>query len=223
LTYAADTIVIYSSQLYIALKSVPAGTALINTAYWQPSSWSAQLAQDINLSTVPNVIARAGISGTESFGLLTLSVKNTDAAEAGNKLSVLPGLVGNIFDSQGWQTFVYTQTILSPISVAYAGFGSTVNIDTSAATLTVGAPRGNLYRPTVFDNSNTYFDSKTTIFNGPLIQSGAVYSYDYFASADDSATNPGKFAFGQQIYGSTVSELDQFGSYVDWQSQWRAR
>ena len=216
LTYSANTIVIYSSQLWIALQSVPVGTALTTGVYWQPSSWSAQLAQDINNSTVPNVIARAGISGTENFGLLTVSVKNTDAAVAGNKLSVLPGLVGDIFNSQGWQTFVYTQTIVSPYAVAYAGFGSTVNIDTSAATLTVGAPRGNLYRPTTFDAGQTYFDSKTTIFNGPLIQSGAVYTYDYFASDNDSAANPGKFAFGQQIYGASVSELDQFGSAIDY-------
>ena len=49
-----------------------------------------------------------------------------------------------------------------------------------------------------------------------MIQSGAVYTYDYFASDNDSAANPGKFAFGQQIYGASVSELDQFGSAIDY-------
>ena len=215
-SYTTGTIVINSSSLYVAIKAVPAGTSLSDTTYWQPSSWAAQLAYNINNSTVPNVIARAGVSGTQSFGLLTVSVQNTDAAVAGNKLTVLPGLVGNIFSSLGFETFVYTQTITSPYPVAYAGFGSAVNIDTKALTLTVGAPRANLYRPTTFDAGDTYFDSKTTTFSGPLIQSGAVYTYDYFASAESSAANPGKFAFGQQVYDQTVSELDQYGTSVDY-------
>ena len=216
LTYTVGAIVINGSDLYVAVKAVPAGTALSNTTYWQSSSWAAQLAQDINNSTVPNVIARAGALGTQTFGLLTVSVKNTDAAVAGNKLTVLPGLIGDIFDSLGFETFVYTQTITSPYPVAYAAFGSTVNIDTTALTLTVGAPRGNLYRPTTFDAGLTYFDSKTTIFNGPLIQSGAVYTYDYFASSESSVSNPGKFAFGQQVYNNTVGELDQYGTSIDY-------
>ena len=217
LTYTVDSIVEYSSNLYIAVQAVPAGTNLSNTTYWQPSSWSAVLAQDINTSTVPNVIAYAGsVPGTQTFGLLTVSVKNTDAAVTGNKLTVLPGLVGNIFTSLGFETYAYTQTIESPYPVAYAGFGSDVNIDNSSLVLTVGAPRGNLYRPTTFDAGLTYFDSKTTRFNGPLIQSGAVYTYDYFASSESSVTNPGKFAFGLQVYDQTVGELDQYGTAVDY-------
>ena len=217
LTYTIGTIVEYNQGLWIAIKAVPTGTALTDTTYWQPSSWAAVLAQDINNSTVPNVIAYAGaVSGTATFGLLTVSVKNTDAATAGNKLTVLPGLIGNIFDSLGFETFVYTQTITSPYPVAYAAFGSDVNIDNTSLVLTVGAPRGNIYRPTTFDGGATYFDSKTTIFNGPLIQSGAVYTYDYFASDNESVTNPGKFAFGLQIYDQTVTELDQYGTSVDY-------
>jgi hypothetical protein len=217
LTYTIGTIVEYNQGLWIAIRAVPIGTALSDTAYWQPSSWGAVLAQDINSSTVPNVIAYAGaVPGTQTFGLLTISVKNTDAAIPGNKLSVLPGLIGNIFQSLVFETFVYTQTINSPYPVAYAGFGGAVNIDTSALTLTVGAPRGNLYRPTTFDAGLTYFDSKTTIFNGPLIQSGAVYTYDYFASAESSVTNPGKFAFGQQVYDNTVSNLDQYVTSIEY-------
>ena len=217
LTYTVGTIVTYSSNLYIAIKPVPTGTSLSDTAYWQLSSWAAVLAQDINNSTVPNVMAYVGSTpGTQNFGLLTISVKNTDAAVTGNKLTVLPGLIGNIFTSMGFETFVYTQTITSPYPVAYAGFGSDVNIDNTSLVLTVGAPRGNTYRPNTFDGGTTYFDSKTTTFNGPLIQSGAVYTYDYFASADGSVANPGKFAFGLQVYDQTVSELDQYGTAVDY-------
>jgi hypothetical protein len=52
------------------------------------------LAQDINASGISNVIARAGTAGTSSYGLLTISVKNILAAEEGNRLTVLPGLIG---------------------------------------------------------------------------------------------------------------------------------
>ena len=217
LTYTVDTIVTYSSDLWVSIRPVPTGVSLTDTTYWQPSSWSALLAQDINNSTVPNVFAFAGaVPDSDTFGLLTVSVQNSDAAAAGNKLTVLPGLVGNIFGSLGFETFVYTQTIESPYPAAYAGFGSAVKIDTSALTLTVGAPRGNLYRPNTFDGGDTYFDSKTTTFSGPLIQSGAVYTYDYFASANSSATNPGKFAFGQQVYDQSIQQLYQYGASVDY-------
>ena len=217
LTYTVGTIVTYSSSLYIAIKPIPAGTALSNTTYWQPSSWAAVLAKDINTSTVPNVTAYTGVSGTETFGLLTVSIKNNAAAVVGNKLTVLPGLIGDIFESMVFETYVYTQTITSPYPVAYAAFGSAVNIDSvNATTLSVGAPRGNLYRPTTFDNGNTYFDSNTTTFSGPLIQSGVVYTYDYFASSDGSVSNPGTFAFGQQVYDQKVQPLDQFGTAIDY-------
>ena len=216
-TWAKNTIVKNGSDLYVAVAAVPVNTAITNTTYWQPSSWAAVLAQDINSSTVPNVTASAGVSDTAEFGLLTVQVKNTNSAVSGNKVNVLPGQIGTIFSSMGFATFVYTQTISSPAPLAYANFGSAVNIDTlTATTLSVGAPNGTLYRPNTFDASSTYFDGKATTFNGPLVQSGVVYTYDYFASANETASNPGKFAFGQQVRNSTIATLDAYGTAVDY-------
>ena len=215
-TYAKDDIVQNASALYIAIRAVPAGTAITNTTYWQTSGWPAVLAQDINASGISNVVATAGTAGTSNYGLLTISVKNLLAAEEGNRLTVLPGLIGTVFQSLVFDTFAYTQTITSPAPVINAGFGAAVNIDTSALTLTVGAPSGNLYRPNTFDEGTTYFDSRTTTFNGPLYQSGVVYTYDYLSSASDSLSDPGKFVFGQQIYDQRVQELDQFGTAVSY-------
>jgi hypothetical protein len=214
--YAKDDIVEYAQALYIALRIVPAGTALTNTTYWQLSSWPAVLAQDINASGIANIIATVGTAGTSNYSLLTISVKNILASEEGNRLTVLPGLIGTVFQSLGFNTFVYTQTITSPAPAINAGFGTAINIDTSALTLTVGAPSGNLYRPNIFDAGTTYFDSRTTTFNGPLYQSGAVYTYDYLSSASDSVSDPGKFVFGQQIYDQRVRALDQFGTSVSY-------
>jgi len=215
-TYTVDTIVDYGLSLYISIRSVPTGTALDNTTYWQPSSWTAVLAQDINNSGIDNVVAAAGAAGTANYGLITIGVKNVLAADAGNRLTVLPGLIGTMFQSLVFETFAYTQTIESPAPAAYAGFGSAVNIDTFATTLTVGAPRGNLYRPNTFDAGTTYFDSRTTTISGPLTQSGVAYTYDYLPSSSDSVGNPGKFAFGQQIYDQRVQELDLFGTSIDY-------
>jgi len=216
LTYTVDTIVDYGLSLYISVRPVPTGTALTNTTYWQPSSWTAVLAQDINNAGIDNVVAVAGVAGTANYGLITIGVKNMLAADASNRLTVLPGLIGTTFQRLVFETFAYTQTIESPAPVAYAGFGSAVNIDSFATTLTVGAPRGNLYRPNTFDAGTTYFDSRTTTISGPLVQSGVAYTYDYLPSASDLASNPGKFAFGQQIYDQRVQELDLFGTSIDY-------
>ena len=216
-SWTKNTIVKNGADLYVAVAAVPVNTAITNTTYWQPSSWAAVLAQNINSSTVPNVTAFAGVSGTANFGLLTVQVKDATSAVSGNKLTVLPGQIGTIFSSMGFETFVYTQTITSPAPLAYANFGSAVNIDTLAATtLSVGAPNATLYRPNTFDAGTTYFDGKATTFNGPLVQSGAVYTYDYFASAGETASNPGKFAFGQQVRNSTIATLDRYGTAIDY-------
>jgi len=170
-----------------------------------------RLAQSIT-ETVPNVVASV------SNGYLTIAVKNSASAAPGNKLQVAPGSVGTAFTTIGFNTFVYTQSIYSPYPVDFAGFGTSISIDDSAANLVVGAPRGTLYLITIFDDGTTDFDENSTIFFSEVVQSGAVYTYDYLPSADESAANPGKFAFGLQITDSNVYPYDVFGasvSYVD--------
>ena len=216
LAWPINSIVEYDLGVYRATKIVPVGIAITNTAYWQQSTWVASLVNDINSSGIANIIASTGLLGTSGFGLLTVSVKNLVAAEEGNRLTVLPGLIGDMFQRLGFNTFAYTQTITSPSPVLNANFGYALNIDTSALTLTVGAPAGNLYRPNTFDKGKTYFDGRTTTFSGPLYQSGAVYTYDYLRSASDSVSNPGKFVFGQQIYDQRVRELDRYGISVSY-------
>ena len=214
--WSANSLVQDTGIIYQSIRAVPVGITIDNVSYWKQSNWIAVLANDINTSGIANVIARTGAAGTAAFGLLTVSVKNVLAADPTNRLTVLPGLTGTIFQTLGFNTYAYTQTITSPAPSINANFGSALNIDTSATTLTVGAPGGNLYRPNTFDQGTTYFDGRTTTFNGPLYQSGVVYTYDYLRSASDSVRDPGKFAFGQQIYDQRVRELDQFGTAIDY-------
>jgi len=215
-SWPINSVVQDSGMIYQSIRPVPVGITLNNAYYWKQSNWMTALVDSINASGIANVIASTGALGTTSFGLLTLSVKNVLAADPTNRLTVLPGLIGNMFYVLGFNTYAYTQTITSPLPSINANFGSALNIDTSATTLTVGVPGGNLYRPNTFDQGTTYFDGRTTTFNGPLYQTGVVYTYDYLRSASDSVRDPGKFAFGQQIYDQRVRELDQFGTAIDY-------
>ena len=157
-------------------------------------------------------------------GYLTIFVTNTDAAPEGNKLQVAPGSTGTVFSALAFKTFVYTQTISSPLPLEFAQFGYSVAVNDTALNLVVGSPRGNLYLPMVFDYNitteqpDTTFDGNSTTFFSPVIQSGVVYTYDYLPSDSLSVANPGKFIFGQQIETNGVSYLDQFGYAVSYNS-----
>jgi hypothetical protein len=163
-------------------------------------------------TAVPNVVAKV------TNGYLTISVYNSDAAPTGNKLQVAPGTVGTVFADCGFETFVWTQTILSPYPIDFAAFGQSLSVDDSATNLVVGSPNGTLYLETLFDDGTTFFDAGSTIFFSIIIQSGAAYTYDYLPSASASVSNPGKFAFGDQISTSNVGSYDRFGLAVNYTS-----
>jgi len=181
-----------------------------------PNNTVLGLVEAINSSIIPNVTAYYWPAGSANAGRMTLTVTNIDASIQFKRLSVLPGLVGTAFDDLGFDTFVYTQTIQSPIPLSFAKFGSAVNIDSHADNLTVGSPGATVYKANTFDAGYTYFDGHATKFNGPVIQSGAVYTFDYLPSSTDSINNPGKFAFGQQVYDNQVRALDQYGTSVSY-------
>ena len=157
-------------------------------------------------------------------GRMTVNVINSLAAEEFNKLTVLPGVVsdystiGSAFEDLGFVTYAYTQTITSPNPTDFAQFGTSININTGAENLVVGAPNGDVYEITVFDNGETYFDDRSTTFFGYIRNSGVVFTYDYLPSADDTIDNPGKFVFGQQVYVTSLQTGDQFGQSVNYRN-----
>ena len=175
-----------------------------------PNNTVTGLSQAINSAQLPN------ITSVVANGLLTISIINQDAATLFDKLQVLPGESGTAFDDLGFDTYAYTQTIVSPNPVINANFGSSVAFSSDAATLIVGAPLGNLYEPNTFDNGTTYFDDRSTVISSTVIQSGVVYSYDYLSSSNSSIYNPGQYVFGQQIFDHSVAELDQWGAAVSY-------
>ena len=175
-----------------------------------PHNTVSGLAAAIVAAGIPNVTASA------ANGLLTINIINLEAADTFNKLTVWPGTSGTAFSNLGFVTYSYTQTITSPDPQTSANFGTTVCIDTSAQTLIVGAPLGTLIEAEVFDGGSTFFDEHSTTFFSATAQSGVAYSFDYLPSANGSVTNPGMFVFGQQIYDSSLTSLDSWGTAIDY-------
>ena len=155
---------------------------------------------------------------------LVISVINLAAAPAGNKLEIAPGSTsdgsgpGTLFQVLGFDTedYAYIQTLTSPVPQDYAQFGYTVFISDRTTDLVVGAPNASPIQPTTFDERTTYFDASSTNFLNVVSNSGAVYTFDYLASSTNTGTNPGKFAFGQQIFNQTIATGDLFGTAINY-------
>jgi hypothetical protein len=175
-----------------------------------PDNTVAGLSAAINDLEIPNV------TSVVTNGLLTISTINDAAATMFAKLQVLPGVSGNAFASLGFNTYAYTQTITSPNPVVHANFGASLAFSSDATTLIVGAPGGNIFEITKFDDGDTYFDDRSTTVSTTIVQSGAAYSYDYLGSSTATLTNPGQYVFGQQIFDSSVESLDQWGTAVSY-------
>lgn len=177
-----------------------------------PNNTVSGLSSAINASGIPNV------TSVVTNGLLTISTVNNDAATVFDKLQVLPGTSGTAFADLGFDIYAYTQTIKSPNSVLNAKFGSSLSFSSDATTLIVGAPGGNIFETIEFDSGTTYFDDRSTTISTTIVQSGAVYSYDYLASSTATLSNPAQYIFGQQIFDSSVAALDQWGAAVSYVS-----
>ena len=151
-------------------------------------------------------------------GRITVSVINVQATIPNNKLTVLPGVVGTAFDDLGFETYFYAQTVVSPNPTDYAYFGQSLDVDSSAVNLIVGAPNGDVYRQTTFDRGLTYFDDKSTTFFTTINNSGVAYTFDLLPSSIPSINNPGALVFGQQIFDTTAITDDRFGFALNYRN-----
>ena len=167
------------------------------------------LVTDITTADLPNIKA------TNVGGALQITLVDVQAGEAFIKLQVAPG-AGTAFADLGLAQMVFAQTIVSPVAQQFGHFGQSLKIDSTATTLVVGAPDATANLPTTFDTNTTYFDSKSTLLIDPLEESGVAYTYNFLNAANASATNTGKFVFGQQIYDTSMVSFDKFGSAVDY-------
>jgi hypothetical protein len=174
-----------------------------------PNNTISGVAQVINTTLIPNAMAEV------SQSRLTLMVRNPLAAIPGNRLEVLPGLIGSAFEDIGFETFVFTQNINAPRATDGAQFGYSVAVSNDTSIIDIGAPGATAILPTTFDKDLTSFDFSSTEFVGLLPQSGAVYQFDFLSSSNPTKNNPGKFIFGQQIFNRLGTTSDQFGFSIN--------
>lgn len=173
-------------------------------------SWVQSFIKDINEADIPNVVA------TEtSLGQLSIKLKNPSAAPTANKLFIYPSS-GTVISDLGLTIFPEVQTIHNPYPITNARFGHSLDISNDSLSIIIGAPNGATDLEVTFDNDETVLDSGATKVKDLQVQSGAVYTYDYLNSAENSFINPGKFVFGQQIADRRVHPLSQFGASVDY-------
>ena len=208
-TWTAGDFARDGDTIWLALQNVPIGTATSDTEYWQRSNWVQSYANDINDADIPNVVA------SYANGKLTLSLVNTQAGDEFIKLIVLPG-IGGAWTSLAFKPMTYAQTLYAPVAYDYAHFGQEIDVSDDSLTLAVGSPDGAAYLPTVYDQATTTFDAGALNFIDAVDSSGVVYTFDFLASANANAQNPGKFVLGQQIFDTTIQPQDQFGFAVSY-------
>ena len=185
------------------------------------------LVEDINDADVPGVSA-----AKNSAGQIVIS---TASDEALNKLTLAPG-VGDMFVRDAVVApFAFTQKINHPQGFENENFGNALAFDKHVGVgtdafpgtrnLVISSDRASTLLAVGFDvednsnsenylSANTTFDSNGTTFTDRQTQSGAAYVFELQDANNESATNPNKLVFGQQLTTTNVSELDHFGSAV---------
>jgi len=174
-----------------------------------PNNNLAGLAAAID-AAVPNV------SALVTNNQLQISVANTEAADPYNQVQVLPGSVGTVFATLGFDLYYATQTITSPLPREFAQFGAGISLSGTGSELAIGVPQGNMYITILFDDDATEFDAGATEFFSEIVQSGTVYVYDLASSVNASITNPARYIIGQQLVQPDLLYLDQFGRSVNY-------
>lgn len=141
-----------------------------------------------------------------------LSVTNvTDLVEDAFDMGLISGTV---FEDLGIEIYQLAQKIEHPGLRENEQFGTTLDIDQTANTLVVGAPVATSFLNTTIDSARTSFDNNTLRFLDPVVNSGAVYVYEYLETDNVSILNPGVFTLTQQLTSSEIDAGDRFGSSV---------
>ena len=180
---------------------------------------------DSTLNSVVDAINQAGLPGITATNVNNYLKIDSDSVLSADKLRILPG-TGSALSDLGLIVFVYTQTIENPTNFANDLFGKIVKIDETSQRLAVASDVATTIMDTTFDfaTTETTFDADSTEFVDQ-IKSGVVWMLNLLEDSRSTITNPGKFAYVQQlkpsnIYvpGLTFVEDMKFGSAVDLQN-----
>ena len=160
----------------------------------------------------------ANVTATVAGGVITIAVANPASATPRELVTVAPGSIGTAFFDLGFDTFAFTQEIFSPRPLALAGFGNSVEINSTADQLAVGASRDTMFIIVIWDDEATEWDLGATDFFDASIDSGSVYLYDLVAATNASVANPDQFLFGQAVEIAGLEGQDALGTAIAYES-----
>lgn len=160
---------------------------------------------DINAENIPGVTASATTDGK-------LHIVSTNTTNL-NRLSILTGF-GSGIQELGLVPFVQQQAIKHPFATSNEQFGQKVAINETSDTLIISSKGAITFNPTTFDSEKTTFDIKTTHFLDPVSNSGAVYLYQFMSDPAFVVSEPGQFAFVQQLTAAGITSGDDFGTAI---------
>ena len=191
------------------------------------SSDANDLKADINDANIPLVTA-----SVNSVGSLVIS---STSDELETKLRLVSGTGQMFIRDTVIAPFTFTQKINHPQGFENENFGNALAFDKhigvgtdsfpGTRNLVISSDRASTMLAVGFDvedNSNsenylsatTTYDGNGTTFTDRRTQSGAAYIYELMNAYNESATNPSKLVFGQQLTSTNVNAIDQFGASV---------
>ena len=160
-----------------------------------------------NATSVANLINQYGITNvtaSASDGKLIISIINASLALVNEKL-LLQAPDTDTFTELGLSIYTETQTINAPHNVSRTLFGNTIKFNESDSVV-ISAPVSTRFLGTTFDfiddenlDNDTIFDNNATRWVDTWDNAGALYMYDYLANYNGSITDPGKFAYAQNL------------------------
>ena len=158
-----------------------------------------------------NVVAAS--AATDIFNS-PLKIYTTDAAKQ-KSINILPGY-GTSLNDIGLNVYYLTQVLQHPSLGVPEKYGRSVRVDNQTGeTLLVASEGAATLKSTSFDTKKTTLDKDTTRFIDTLLNSGAVYVYDYLQIPGDSLASPSEYLYNQVLQDANIVFGDNFGSGID--------
>ena len=153
-------------------------------------------------------------SATTDIFSSPIRIYTTDAAKQ-KSINILPGY-GTALHDIGLDIYYPTQVLQHPNLGVPEKYGRSVRVDNQTGeTLLVASEGAATLKSTSFDAKKTTLDKDTTRFIDTLLNSGAVYVYDYLAIPGDTLTTPSEYLYNQVLQDANIVFGDNFGSSVD--------
>jgi len=115
----------------------------------------------------------------------------------------------------GLVSYRLDQVVLHPDFGRGENFGYRVAVNESGSTLIVSSDKAATIKETVFDDSLTVYDNRSTNFIDQINDSGAVYQYELLTETIVDTNSTGSFVYTQQLVSPNINPNDRYGYSID--------